>query len=136
MSTLEALMLVGVCFGIPGIFIWLYYKEKDFLKIYFSARRMGLRDKGKVELRQGIVYTCTACRTRIRIGIQKNKGPAYYCWRCELIFPEDNDDNSGGGGHSGGGETPPDPPEEVVPQEVINASDEIFQSLRKTTSVD
>jgi len=58
-----------------------------------SARRMGLRDKGKMETwldenEEPVGWIHMFCKTRIRIGISQGGEPVQYCWRCEVILPD------------------------------------------------
>jgi hypothetical protein len=140
MSNLEASMFLGVCFCIPVIFIWLYHKEKDFFKIYFSARRMGLRDKGIVQPKylddiHQTVCVCLSCQTAVRIGVQKNNDSVHYCWRCETIFLDD--DSGGDDSSSNKGNTPDISPNEDVPipEEVVKASEKVLQRFTNSSSV-
>lgn len=70
----------------------------DYPWIVLAARRMGLRDKGRVQSlfkhldEDGFPWSttrvCCTCATRIRIGIEKRTGWAVkYCWRCEVKWP-------------------------------------------------
>lgn len=65
--------------------------ESDFFRIYLSARRMRLRDRGMVEsvyLEDGktISFKHNLCNTRSRIGITEKGERVRWCWRCEYSF--------------------------------------------------
>lgn len=63
------------------------------INIILSARRIGLRDKGKTEFiiedEREICWTHSDCNTRTRIGIDKKGDHVEYCWRCECIISSD-----------------------------------------------
>lgn len=64
-------------------------------RIWRSARRMGLRDKGMkeswIEGDRHLADVHVFCRTRIRIGIRKDGTAVQYCWRCERISEDPTD---------------------------------------------
>ena len=68
----------------------------QWLQVRLAASRMGLRDKGLVEIfyKNGGWWflTCCRCNARLRIGINSNKLPVTYCWKCENIKYEKSDD--------------------------------------------
>ena len=75
------------------------------IKIWFTARRLQLRDRGEVE--KFIDYTsgtprraeliCSLCKTSLRVGICSDGEAVHYCWRCEYIFSTTDGHNPNGG---------------------------------------
>lgn len=66
------------------------------IRIKVSARRLGLYDRGQVEVASDdSVVCCNFCLTRARIGIDRapSKGTHRYCWRCENFLDEENEDD-------------------------------------------
>lgn len=66
----------------------------DYPWIVLAARRMGLRDKGRIQSSFSHIDACgdewrwttrcRVCKTRVRIGIERQTGSTWvYCWRCE-----------------------------------------------------
>ncbi|HEY4477379.1 MAG TPA: hypothetical protein VJB56_02020 [Candidatus Paceibacterota bacterium] len=76
----------------------------DWVWAYFAARRLGLRDRGKIQKTylafhgdwtEWKILVCKNCNTRIRIGLTKTSEVVRWCWRCEVII-------AGDGGPDGG----------------------------------
>jgi hypothetical protein len=60
----------------------------ELLAIRRSAKKLGLRDKGEMDLyvedSQWVMTTHNFCHTRVRIGIRMDGTSVKYCWKCEL----------------------------------------------------
>ena len=67
---------------------WVYRGDRaEKIRVYLSAFRLGLRDKGPTGVWDGKVWGHRFCRTQARIGIErKTKESVQYCWRCEKIL--------------------------------------------------
>ncbi len=59
-----------------------------FFRIWRSARRIGLRDKGYLEPNKRTVWTHASCSTRLRVGIDAQGEAVHYCWRCERVMDD------------------------------------------------
>ena len=80
-------LLIAVLF-ISFLFFVFNIKELfSFFIILFSAARIGLRDKGTNENGCSHEY----CGTPVRIGIDSDDEAREYCWRCEVIFSDEDD---------------------------------------------
>ena len=68
----------------------------DWFFAWWTARRMKLRDRGKVQAvriseDEMTVQLCPKSRTRLRIGIDEENNTVTYCWRCEIIYVPDDE---------------------------------------------
>lgn len=77
------------------------------LRIYLSARRIGLRDKGEIQEEYVpspdnlaglvglggsiVIFLHSKCKTRVRIGINRHGQTCMYCWRCEEVLCVQNE---------------------------------------------
>jgi|SRR6185437_1193475 len=82
-----ALLITGWVFAGWGLIRILL----SFLLIQKSAKRMSLRDKGKVYDETGTRLVHTWCGTPARIGINAQGEAKRYCWKCEKILRLPND---------------------------------------------
>jgi hypothetical protein len=87
-------------------------KLTTYFRIKMAARRLMLRDKGKMEdypHPEGTLQRIHSfCNTRIRIGIRDNGLPTQYCWRCEQLGFENYGSGPGSNPDPDGGEPIPD----------------------------
>jgi hypothetical protein len=90
MSPGSALILIAlVLLGVVAIVV------VKVLRIYSTALRMGLRDRGKTAaIYDGdtrSIWIHPLCSSRLRIGIMRNGIAVRYCSKCETVVDEDED---------------------------------------------
>ena len=100
MTLYQGILLLIVFLFLFTILAATFYRGEraERIRIYLSAFRVGLRDKGFTGESDGKIWAHTFCLTRARIGIhRKKKIPVQYCWRCEMILSEMNPSDPGEG---------------------------------------
>ena len=90
-------VIIGVVLAVA--YLWIFKGERaERIKIFLSAFRTGVRDKGETGQSPEGIWVHSFCYTRARVGILfKKKTPVQYCWRCEMVLSEIDPSSPGKG---------------------------------------